>query len=154
MKDFLSEMRERRGIEEERDNLKREINDLQKGGVAAKAENERIKVEMNIVRVNAEKARKIVKERLERTERDLIREQKQVSDLRDKMKEYERRFGYLEDIRREEEEREKKEREVRERDKEEREYARREVEKARREGRPMGRGSGLLGVKEMVVGEE
>ena len=70
---------------------------------------------MNIVRVNAEKVRKIGKERLERTERDLIRVQKQVSDLMDKMREYERRFGHLEDIRREEEEREKKEREVRER---------------------------------------
>ena len=106
IKEALDEMRERRrGIEDERDKLKSKIEELRKSGEAGRTEIERMKVELRIVRVDNEKAKKIVKERLVRTERELMSSQKQLSDLRDKMNEYERRFGNLEDIRKEEKER-------------------------------------------------
>ena len=121
LENLLSESRERRGLEEENKNLKRDKNDLSRNLEAERAESNRVRTEMNIVRVNSEKAKKIGKEKLERTESDLMGAQKQISDLIDKMKEYERRYGYLNDIRQEEEEMEKKEGEVRERDREGRE---------------------------------
>ena len=134
LENLLSESRERRrGLEEENKNLKRDKNDLSRNLEAERAESNRVRTEMNIVRVNSEKAKKIGKEKLERTESDLMGAQKQISDLIDKMKEYERRYGYLNDIRQEEEEMEKKEREVRERQRGERECPERDELVGKRE---------------------
>ena len=87
-----------KALEASNERLEREMRDAETAIEAEKRENIRINIEKNFIKVNVDKLKIQLKEKIEDLERDQMYTRKQNSSQIDIINEYERRYGYLADI--------------------------------------------------------